>query len=70
MRIKLILHLCFTMEIKSTRYNSYWDQINDFVYGDTIYSETNQAYQYNNDGYPTTMNVEGNSHYISLILKY
>jgi len=56
--------------IKSTRYNSSWDLINGFAYTGTNYIVTNQAYQYDNNGFPTTMNADGNSHYKSLIIKY
>jgi len=56
--------------IKSTSYNSYWNQSDGFAYRDTTYLVTNQVYQYNSNGFPKIMNADGNSHYKSLIIKY
>ena len=56
--------------IKSTFYDYSWDYIKGFEYRDTIYSVTNQTYQYDSNGYPTIMNADGKSHYKSMIIKY
>lgn len=57
-------------QIKTTRYNWSWNLENGLTLGDPIYSVTTNTYQYDNNGFPISMQTEGNSHYKSMNFKY
>lgn len=43
---------------------------NGYEIKSTTHNVTNNAYQYDNNGFPITMNTDGDSHYKSMVLKY
>lgn len=56
--------------INTTHINTVWDPKNGSPITSTTLSVINYTYQYDNNGFPTTMLVEGDPDYKSMVFKY